>query len=70
MRKYITHKDQRMHRVRTDVPCEGDSRLLENVYEHYTDRTYYLFGKLPIWFRVIDVERRPIHEFINRACGG
>ena len=68
--KHITHSDQRRHRVRIEVECEDTPGLLENVYEHFTIRTFYLFGKLPIWFKEIDVERRPIHEFIKRSVFG
>lgn len=62
----ITYHDTPMHGVRLNVPT-ADGRLIENVYEVWTDRVYYLFGRLPVWFRAIDVERRPLHEFIGKC---
>lgn len=61
-----------MHRVRFDVPT-SNGRLLENVYEHYvlvTDR--WKLGSLTIWTWSYEtnVQRRPIHELINRATTG
>jgi hypothetical protein len=56
-----------MHRVeRVD---SADKRLWWWGYFHFTRRTFYLFGRVPVWFTEFEVEERPITELIRRAVG-
>jgi len=67
---WVRTVDVAMHRVRIDVPCDDCVSLLENRYERFTERTYYLWGRFPIRQVDVDVVRVPIHELIHHAIYG